>query len=768
MTLNDETYFRRFFPKLSMKVRGEKPLIFLDNSSEQLVPTPVVDRLVRHYQSSLGKELEKATDGMEESKEEQEKLEETLKGFLHAPEITDIVYTKNSTESANMLAEGIAKAHLKRGDEVLISAHDYDCTYLPWLRVAEERGIIVRFLPFRKGKSIEWGDFREHITLNYVSSYSGVTMDPSPYIDYAKKHGIITVVDGAQAVPHIPVNLSKAMPDFFYFSSYKVYSVKSVGVILAKSGMLDQLPPRNLGSRHTVSFSSSKFVITQNSKKFHSGSLPFAAMVGLRAGIDFIQSIGGIEVIEKREKELLSYAYQHLDTLPGLKILDKNEDNRGFVSFVIDGWPAKEIREFLDREGTMVAYRPRGKAPDGFFQLHNIRDYVRLSFAVYNTKEELAHMIGLLEKELYRRRSELVGIPYVQTEKPKIEMIHLTAPFLTSNHIGAKESALRPVRKIGPRLEEEKLGEQRIFHNYGHGGSGFVLSPIVGRMAVEKCMKAVPDREEPIAVLGAGIIGLMTAWHLVHAGYRNISLIADEFEHTTSQASSAHFSPVLGMLPEERFYLEYGNWIREAYQFWTQVAEKEIASIQKGVRKLPFFFNDIETLPIAPLIGDIFSSRDVILDFGSVQHEAGIIDDYIAFDPTFLLTEIRMFLRRNHVRFQQQQIMAFQEVSAKVIFNCVGIGARALTEDRELLPVQGHHVYLHDQHGKDLNYGLSMRLPGEESRLEFVPKLSPQASDGFDIGLLGQSRYFDEERREANAHAYEEIVKRARRFFNTY
>lgn len=361
--------------------------------------------------------------------------------------------------------------------------------------------------------------------------------------------------------------------------------------------------------------------------------------------------------------------------------------------------------------------------------------------------------------------------------EPKYEVRNITPPNLEKAHLGEKILCYRPMRHGTPNMTIERQGTKVIANNYGHGGSGWTLGPgsahYVNRLLEQSKYSSDLKKSTPITIIGAGVLGLFTAYDLVQNGYTNITIIADRYDHLTSHNAGGLLAPVSidNNHKMDKIINEIGI---DAYKFYEQIAKNDNPDLKKGAMIVPAYFENRAASDLEPyVVGKVMKpAKDVILDFGNgTTHQMVAYDDGIFMDTATLMTELTDYLKPK-VKFVQKKIAAFSEIDSKYIINCTGLGAKYLNKDDTLVSVQGHLIMLKDQKPQDLHYMILVYLPHgktdsgqdvERAFYVFPKKLAGSGSN--DIGVIGGTFIEGATPDTPNNKEFDIMIKNAKEFY---
>ena len=390
------------FPILSRKVH-EKPLVYLDSAATTQKPKQVIEAMnfyYKNYNANVHRGIHKLS---EEASLMYEGAHRKVAEFIGASGIEEIIFTKNTTESINLLAYTLTK-NLKPGDEIIISQMEHHSNFVPWQQIAKDRKLTLKFIEIDSEGKLKLDSLKKLLTnktkivsITHVSNVLGTINPIKEMARLAHEKGALFVVDGAQSVPHMPINVRDLDCDFFAFSGHKMLGPTGIGVLYGKKHLLEKLPPflTGGGTIREVRFDDSTW--EKLPWKFEAGTPPIAEAAGLAAAIDYLQSIG-MEKIRSHEIELTKYALKKMATVPGIVVYGpkKAEDRGGVISFNLGSIHSHDLSTLLDHEG--IAIRGGHHCAMPLMSVLGINDTSRASFYIYNTKNEIDHFIEVLKK----------------------------------------------------------------------------------------------------------------------------------------------------------------------------------------------------------------------------------------------------------------------------------------------------------------------------------------------------------------------------------
>jgi cysteine desulfurase/selenocysteine lyase len=397
----DVAAIRRDFPVLHQNVNG-KPLVYLDNAASSQRPKAVIDAISRYYEHDHANVhrgvhtlSQRATDAYEGARE-------TVRRFINAHSSKEIIFTRGTTESVNLVAQSFLRPRLTPGDEILISGLEHHANIVPWQMLREQTGAVLKVIPITTSGEVDLVEFEKLIgprtkllALAHVSNALGTIVPVEKFIAVAKQHGVPVLLDGAQAIPHSVVDVQALDCDFYCFSSHKMLGPTGVGILYGKQQLLEKMPPWQGGGDMILSVTFEKTTYNQLPWKFEAGTPHISGAIGLGAAIDYLEKIG-MARIAAYEHELLTYATERLSALPGLRIVGTAANKAAVVSFTFDGIHPHDIGTILDTEG--VAIRTGHHCAMPVMDFYKIPATARASMAFYNTFEEIDRLVAALEQ----------------------------------------------------------------------------------------------------------------------------------------------------------------------------------------------------------------------------------------------------------------------------------------------------------------------------------------------------------------------------------
>ncbi|MDX1640815.1 MAG: cysteine desulfurase [Balneolaceae bacterium] len=391
---------REDFSVLQQEVNGH-PLVYLDNAASSQMPKQVADRIDHYHRNEhanvhrgIHTLSQKATDAYEEARVKAQKL-------INADHEYEVIYTTGTTDSLNLVANSYGLENLSKGDEIILTEMEHHANIVPWQMIAKKTGAVIKVIPVTDSGDLDLEVYRELISPStkivsvvHVSNALG-TVNPVKEIgEIAHENGAVFVVDGAQAVPHQPVDVQDMDADFYAFSAHKMCGPTGFGILYGKKNLLDDMPPYRGGGDmiDKVSFEETTFNVVPF--RFEAGTPPIAAAIGYSAALDYLSNIG-MEQIEEREQELVDYAVEQVLKIDGLKLVGNSENRASVVSFVFDDIHASDLGTILDKRG--IAVRTGHHCAQPVLRRFNVPATTRASLSFYNTKDDIDRLTDGIE-----------------------------------------------------------------------------------------------------------------------------------------------------------------------------------------------------------------------------------------------------------------------------------------------------------------------------------------------------------------------------------
>jgi len=394
---------RRDFPILASKVHGH-PLVYLDNAASAQKPRQVIDAVARfdaedysNVHRGVHALSQRATDAFEAAREK-------VRRFLHARHTREIIFVRGTTEAINLVAHGYGRSHVQFGDEIIVSAMEHHSNIVPWQMLCQERGATLRVLPMNDRGELLVDELERMIhsrtrlvAVVHVSNALGTVNPAREIVRIAHAHGVPVLLDGAQAVPHIPVDVQDLDCDFYAFSGHKLYGPSGIGALYGKAEILQRTAPYQGGGEMIAAVTFEKSFYKDIPHRFEAGTPNITGAVGLGAAIDYVEAIG-IEAAAAYEDELLAYATEKIGSIDGVRLIGTAAEKVAVVSFVVDGIHSHDIGTILDRFG--VAVRVGHHCAQPVMQFFRVPATARASFSFYNTKAEVDALANALQEAI--------------------------------------------------------------------------------------------------------------------------------------------------------------------------------------------------------------------------------------------------------------------------------------------------------------------------------------------------------------------------------
>ncbi len=393
--------FRAEFPMLGQSMHGH-PLVYLDSAATAQKPLSVIEKIRSFYAEHYGT-VHRAVYGLAvHATEEYHKARERAQAFLNAKKAEEVIFTRGTTESINCIATVFGRKFIKPRDEILITEMEHHSNIVPWQMVCEERGAILKVVPFDDNGVIDLNRFEESFSdktriaaFTHVSNALGTVNPVKEMVKIAHAKGAKALVDGAQAAPHRPVDVQDMDADFYVFSGHKVYGPTGVGVLYGKEALLNELPPYQGGGDMIEEVTFEKTTYNVLPMKFEAGTPLIAEVIGLAEALKFLEGFGRKDALIW-EQELLRYATEQIIQIPGVKIIGNAPEKGGIISFIVQGMHHLDIGTLLDLRG--VAVRTGHHCAQPAMSHFGIPGTARISFGLYSTKSDVDHFIDALRK----------------------------------------------------------------------------------------------------------------------------------------------------------------------------------------------------------------------------------------------------------------------------------------------------------------------------------------------------------------------------------
>lgn len=392
---------RHDFPILQREVYG-KPLVYLDNAATTQKPRCVVEKIDEMY-FTLNSNVHRGVHFLsQEATQAHENARKTVQKFIGAASESEIVFTRGTTESINLVASSFCRAFCKEDDEILITAMEHHSNIVPWQLQADIRGVKLRVAPINEKGELRLDEFEKKISprtklisVTHISNVLGTINPIDEIIRIAHEHDIPVLIDAAQSVQHIGVNVQQLDCDFLVFSSHKIYGPTGVGVLYGKEKWLNAMPPYQGGGEMIANVSFEKTTYNEIPFKFEAGTPDFVGTTALASALDYVAGLG-IDNIAAYEKELLDYATERLSSMDGMRIFGEAQNKSSVLSFLVKGIHPYDVGTLLDKMG--IAVRTGHHCAEPLMNFFGVPGTVRASFAFYNTREEIDLLANAIER----------------------------------------------------------------------------------------------------------------------------------------------------------------------------------------------------------------------------------------------------------------------------------------------------------------------------------------------------------------------------------
>lgn len=392
---------RKDFPILTRRVH-DRSLVYLDSAASAQRPISVI-RAVENYETHLHSNVHRGVHTLsQDATAAYEGARERVRQFINARSTKEIIFTRGTTEAINLVAQSYARPRLGPGDEILITALEHHANIVPWQMVRDQTGCSLVVAPIDTNGELRFDEFLKRLTsrtrivaVAYVSNALGTILPVEKIIAAAHAKGVPVLIDGAQAVPHIALDMQKLDADFFAFSSHKLYGPTGVGVLYGREKLLTEMPPWQGGGDMILTVSFEKTTYNELPWKFEAGTPNMSGVVGLAAAIDYVESLG-LSAIAAHEHHLLEVATAELQKIPGLRIIGTAAHKAAVISFTLEGVHPHDLGTILDSEG--VAVRTGHHCAMPVMDFYDIPATARASFACYNTLDDVQRLVDALQK----------------------------------------------------------------------------------------------------------------------------------------------------------------------------------------------------------------------------------------------------------------------------------------------------------------------------------------------------------------------------------
>ena len=399
----DVSKIRADFPVLHQEVNG-KPLVYMDTGATSQKPQSVIDALVRYYTEDNSNVHRGVHTLSQRATEDYDAARSTARQFLNAASDQEIIFVKGTTDGINLVAHSYGRQHLGPGDEIIISTMEHHSNIIPWQVLCQENGAHLRVIPINDEGELLIDEYESLLTprtklvsITHVSNVLGTINPIEQIVEMAHSRGVPVLVDGAQAAPHMAVDVQKLGCDFYVFSGHKLYGPTGIGVLYGKFDLLEAMPPYQLGSDMIKSVTFESTIYNDLPYKFEAGTPHIAGVIGLGAAIDYVSDIG-MDCIDTYEHGLLEYGMECLSSIGGVQIIGTASEKSAILSFVMDGIHPHDIGTILDTEG--IAIRTGHHCAQPLMDRFGVPATARASLAFYNTRDEIDVLVKGIDRVL--------------------------------------------------------------------------------------------------------------------------------------------------------------------------------------------------------------------------------------------------------------------------------------------------------------------------------------------------------------------------------
>lgn len=399
----DVESIRKDFPILQREVNG-RPLIYLDNGATAQKPKSVIDAIDLYYRDQ-NSNIHRGVHHLSQlATQAYEDARETVRRFINAGHDYEVLFTRGTTDSINLVAASWGRRFLEPGDEVVISTMEHHSNIVPWQMICDERQAILKVIPIHESGELDMvafqsllGDRTRMVAIAHVSNSLGTINPVEDVIRMSHEHGALVLLDGAQCVPHMRVDVKALDVDFYAFSGHKIFGPTGVGILYGKEDLLNNMPPYQGGGDMIKKVTFEKTTYNTLPHKFEAGTPNIVGGIGLAAAIDYVSQFEP-RALADHEQDLLDYATEKLQQIPGLKIIGTAEHKASVISFIIEGQHPFDVGTLLDQQG--VAVRTGHHCTQPLMDYYHIPGTVRASFAMYNTRADVDILVAALKRAL--------------------------------------------------------------------------------------------------------------------------------------------------------------------------------------------------------------------------------------------------------------------------------------------------------------------------------------------------------------------------------
>ncbi|MCQ2224511.1 MAG: cysteine desulfurase [Paludibacteraceae bacterium] len=406
----DINKIRADFPILEKEIYG-KPLVYLDNAATTQKPLCVVNKIRENYLNNNANIHRGVHFLSQVATEAHEAARETVRKFINAQHAREIIFTRGTTEAINLVASSFGRSQCKEGDEIIVSHMEHHSNIVPWQLLQAEKGIVLKVIPFDENGELQLDKLDELITektklisIAHVSNTLGTVNPVADIIKKAHSHNIPVMVDGAQSVPHMPVDVQALDADFYVFSGHKIYGPTGIGVLYGKEAWLDRIPPYQGGGEMIQKVTFEKTTFNELPFKFEAGTPDYIGSTALAEALNYVSAIG-MDNIAAHEQELVRYTLEKLGEVENIRFIGNAKHRSGLVSFLVGNIHPYDLGSIIDKLG--IAVRTGHHCAEPVMAAFGIEGTVRASFGIYNTKEEIDTLVAGVQRaaKMFKRRN---------------------------------------------------------------------------------------------------------------------------------------------------------------------------------------------------------------------------------------------------------------------------------------------------------------------------------------------------------------------------
>ena len=397
----DVERIRQDFPILHQEING-KPLVYLDNAATTQKPQVVIDAIVNYYVKNNANVHRGVHTLSQRATDDYESARESVRRFINAPEDCEVIYVRGATEGLNLVASSYGRKYFKSGDEVIITGMEHHSNIVPWQLLGKELGIRLRVVPFNDDGELLLDEFEgmlngrtKLVSVVHQSNALGTINPVRTIVELAHAKGVPVMLDAAQSVPHMPIDVQELGADFLTFSGHKLYGPTGIGVLWGRADLLNAMPPYQSGGEMIRSVTYEETIFNVLPAKFEAGTPDIAGAIGLSAAIEYLEAIG-MEKIAAYEQALMQYGAELLSSIEGVRIIGNAADKGGVLSFIMDAAHAHDIGTILDAEG--IAVRTGHHCAQPVMARYGVAATARASLGLYNTTAEIDSLVKAIDR----------------------------------------------------------------------------------------------------------------------------------------------------------------------------------------------------------------------------------------------------------------------------------------------------------------------------------------------------------------------------------